>query len=208
MEIILKETQYKNLLIESIENKIESESQKQKSFINNLIKPLKGDFNLDLKFLLTWSTTIGGLVHPVYTLVKDSNPQISESDLSLITVGTILTFFYNKKELLHEILQKIRENNLVEIFDQMLSKTYDLKYAFEDFISSLGVTFSNLTSILAFTFLLNVLGIVTSAANEGLGQDEYMLIVKSILLYFATNTTKNIASKILNKMFDRFKNKN
>jgi hypothetical protein len=208
MEIILNENQYKSLLIESIENKIESESKEQKKFIGNIVKNVKSDFNLDLRFLLTWSTTIGGLMNPVYHLIKDLNPQISDSDLSLIAAGVILTFYYNNKELLGKVLDLLREKNLVDVFDQMLSKTYDLKYAFEDFISSLGVTMSDLTNILAFTFLLNVLGFIRTAAEQGIGEDDFILIAKGLVLYFATNTTKNITFKIVKKIFERFKGKN
>jgi hypothetical protein len=208
MEIILNENQYKSLLIESIENKIESESKEQKKFIGNIVKNVKSDFNLDLRFLLTWSTTIGGLMNPVYHLIKDLNPQISDSDLSLIAVGVILTFYYNNKELLGKVLDLLREKNLVDVFDQMLSKTYDLKHAFEDFISSLGVTISDLTNILAFTFLLNILGFIRTAAEQGIGEDDFILIAKGLVLYFATNTTKNITFKIVKKIFERFKGKN
>jgi hypothetical protein len=208
MEIILNEIQYKKLLIETIESKIESESKEQKRFMNGIVKNVKSDFNLDLKFLLTWSTTIGGLMNPVYDLIKGMNPHVSDSDLALVTIGTILTFYYNNKDLLNRVLELIRENNLVDIFDQMLSKTYDLKYAFEDFISSLGVTVSDLSSILAFTFLLGTLGVIRNAAEQGISENDFMLIAKGLVLYFATNTTKNIATKIIKKIFNRFKEKN
>jgi hypothetical protein len=147
-------------------------------------------------------------MNPVYHLIKDLNPQISDSDLSLIAAGVILTFYYNNKELLGKVLDLLREKNLVDVFDQMLSKTYDLKYAFEDFISSLGVTMSDLTNILAFTFLLNVLGFIRTAAEQGIGEDDFILIAKGLVLYFATNTTKNITFKIVKKIFERFKGKN
>lgn len=206
MDIVLNESQYKSLILESIKNKFEEKSENEKKFLKDIVSTVKKEFDIDLKFILTWSTTIAGLIKPVYELISENHVDLSSSDLALLSVGVIMTFFYSSRDSLHRILQLIREKGLISEFDEMISKTYDLKDAFSDFVSSLGVTIGNLSNILAFTFLLSTLGIINEVAKEGLSDGDLEMIIKSILLYFGTLTTKSIAREILNKMFKRFKN--
>lgn len=205
MDVVLNESQYKSLILESIKNKFEQKSEDQKKFLNKIVSTVNREFNIDLKFILTWSTTIAGLMGPVYELISENHVDLSQSELALITVGVIMTFFYNTKEPLGRILQLIRERGLISEFDDMMSKTYQLKDAFSDFISSLGVSVGNLTNVLAFTFLLSTLGIIIDVSKEGFGENEIEMVIKSILLYFGTLTTKGIAKEIIKKMIKRFK---
>lgn len=205
MDVVLNESQYKSLILESIKNKFEQKSEDQKKFLSKIVSSVNKEFNIDLKFILTWSTTIAGLMEPVYELISENHVDLSQSELALITVGVIMTFFYTTKEPLGRILQLIRERGLISEFDDMMSKTYQLKDAFSDFISSLGVSVGNLTNVLAFTFLLSTLGIIIDVSKEGFGENEIEMVIKSILLYFGTLTTKGIAKEIIKKMIKRFK---
>jgi hypothetical protein len=90
-------------------------------------KTVKKQFGIDLEFLLTWGTTIGGLVKPVSDFIKGTYPELSDTNLALICTGVILTYFTNNKKLLSEVIEKIKENGLIFEFDLMLEKSGKLK---------------------------------------------------------------------------------
>jgi len=204
MNIILKENQYKVLIFETIKNKFKSKIEEDKSLIEKIVSDVKKDFNLDLKFILTYSVTIAGLINPVYELMSKNYPKIDSSDLSLITVGVIMTYYYNNLELLNKILILIRDKELVDEFENMLSKTEIIKKRFFEFINSLNISLSSFSNILAFTFLLGVLEVLLSFSQTGFSQLELDKFVIGLSGYFATLATKSTIEKLIYKIIKRF----
>lgn len=207
MDLILNENQYKKIILEVAKKKIEGSSEENKSLIKRIVSEVKKEFKLDLKFILTYSVTIGGLIGPVYEIVSSSVPSLSSVEMSLISVGVIMTYYYNNAELLNKILIKIRDNGLINEFNLMLEKSETLKNAFADFVQSLNVTIGSMSNILAFTFLLNVLSTLVSFANNDFSDLETSKLVYSLLGYFGTLSSKEITKELLTKMIERFKSK-
>ena len=143
MDLVIKESHYRKILLESVKNGIEGSSESNKNLIKNAISNVKRSFGIDLKFILTYSVTIGGLMGPVQEIIKSEIPTLSETDLSLLIVGTIMTYYYNNVEELQRILRLIRDNNLINEFNYMLEKTGRLKDAFFDFVSETEFKFKD-----------------------------------------------------------------
>jgi hypothetical protein len=204
MEVILKDKQYKKVLLEVVKKNIEGSSEKNKTLIKRVVSDVKKHFNIDLKFILTYSVTIGGLIGPVYDIISLQLPNLSSFELSLITIGTIMTYYYNNRDILHNILVKIRDNNLINEFNLMLEKTETLKSAFFDFVKSLGVTFGSMSNILGFTFLLNVLNTLLNFADSNFSDFEAKSFVVGLTGYFGTLASKELTMEILTKMIKRF----
>lgn len=207
MEVILKDKQYKKVLLEVVKKNIEGSSEENKNLIKRIVKDVKKHFGLDLKFILTYSVTIGGLLGPVHDIVSLELPNLSSSELSLITIGTIMTYYYNNQNMLHNILIKIRDNNLINEFNLMLEKTETLKDAFFEFVKSLGITFGSMSNILGFTFLLNVLGTLLNFANSDFSEFDTQSFVTGLTGYFGTLASKELTMEILTKMVKRFQGK-
>ena len=155
MDLILNESQYQTILLENVKSSIEASSEQNKNLIKKIVSNVKKSFNIDLKFILTYSVTIGGLIGPVEGLVKQQMPELGNTEISLILVGTIMTYYYNNAELLHKILKLIRDKGLINEFNYVLEKTERLKDAFLDFVSSLGVTFGSMSNILGILSIIN-----------------------------------------------------
>lgn len=204
MEVILKDKQYKKVLLEVVKKNIEGSSEENKTLIKRVVSDVKKHFNIDLKFILTYSVTIGGLIGPVYDIIRLQLPNLSSFELSLITIGTIMTYYYNNRDILHNILVKIRDNNLINEFNLMLEKTETLKSAFFDFVKSLGVTFGSMSNILGFTFLLNVLNTLLNFADSNFSDFEAKSFVVGLTGYFGTLASKELTMEILTKMIKRF----
>lgn len=207
MEVILKDKQYKKVLLEVVKKNIEGSSEENKNLIKRVVSEVKKHFGLDLKFILTYSVTIGGLLGPVHNIVSLELPDLSSTDLSLITIGTIMTYYYNNRDLLHNILVKIRDNNLINEFNLMLEKTETLKNAFFDFVKSLGVTFGSMSNILGFTFLLNVLGTLLKFVKSDFSDLDTQSFITGLTGYFGTLASKELTMDILSKMLKRFQSK-
>lgn len=207
MDVILNENQYKKIILEVAKKKIEGSSEGNKNLIKRIVSDVKREFKLDLKFILTYSVTIGGLIGPVYEIVSSSIPSLSSVEMSLISVGVIMTYYYNNVELLNRILIKIRDNGLINEFNLMLEKTENLKLAFLDFVQSLNVTIGSMSNILAFTFLLNVLSTLVNFAENDFTDLETSKLIISLLGYFGTLASKHITKELLTKMIERFKSK-
>lgn len=206
MEIILSESQYKILIIESVKDSLKEKSEESKKFVGKIVEEVKNDVGIDLNFLLTWSTTIAGLMSPVYEFISGKHPELTSGQLSLITIGVILTFYFDVKKNLGEVIDKIKEDGLIEVFDEMLEKTYLLKDYFTKFIESLGVSVIKLSNILAFTFLISVMNVIYESANSGFDESQQQILISGILAYLGTLTTKSVGRQIIKKMFKRFKN--
>lgn len=207
MDLILNKSQYQTILFESVKTSIENSSEENKNLIKKVVSNVKKNFDLDLKFILTYSVTIGGLIGPVEDLVRQEIPNLGESELSLIIVGTIMTFYYNNREVLHKILKLIRDRGLINEFNFFLQKTERLKDVFLDFVTSLGVTFGSMSNILGFTFLLNILGGLLRYAENDFNDFPVEKLVIGLLGYFGTLASKEITREIIEKVIKRFREK-
>lgn len=207
MDLILNKSQYQTILFESVKTSIENSSEENKNLIKKVVSNVKKNFDLDLKFILTYSVTIGGLIGPVEDLVRQEIPNLGEAELSLIIVGTIMTFYYNNREVLHKILKLIRDRGLINEFNFFLQKTERLKDVFLDFVTSLGVSFGSMSNILGFTFLLNILGGLLRYAENDFNDFPVEKLVIGLLGYFGTLASKEITREIIEKVIKRFRGK-
>lgn len=131
------------------------------------LKDTQKMMKFDLKFLLTWSATIGGFMGPLTQYIKDQNVEITESNINLIVVGVCATLFYNNEKLVAELVSKIKEKGLIPVFESALQKGDELKSALMRFLESIGLTVGNLFAIASFTFLIPIIGMLNSYATSG-----------------------------------------
>jgi len=203
MKVLISENQYKHLVMESTNSKVTNELEKMKSFTKNLSVKTKKQLGFGLKFLLTWGATIGGLMSPVSDFISGEHPELSDKDLTLLTVGCVLTYFTDNKEKLKIVLEKIKDGGLVKVFDTMLSKTNELKNTFLSFIDSLSISTHSLSNMLAYTFLIPILPQLYDMSISGVSGDDIDEITKRITLFIGSTvsgiTIKDIVSKITNK---------
>ena len=89
----------------------------------------------------------------------------------------------------------------------MLEKTRTLKDSFSDFVGSLGVTIGTMSNILAFTFLLNVLGTMVNFSQNNFSDLETEKFIIGLSGYFTTLASKQITQQIISKMVERFRTK-
>jgi len=205
MDIILTESQYIKILKESKENQIERVFSDSRSFTKKIISDAKKQFGIDFSFLATWGSVIGGFVGPVSLYMQGLYPNLSDSDITLISFGIILTFFSSNKEKLAKVLELIKEKKLITFFDRALNKSYELKDVFFGFLESLNVTFSKVSNMIAYTFLVPLVPLLRDISTFSLTENQIELIAMGLGHYTGGIIASNLLTNLVKKMIDRFK---
>lgn len=205
MDIILTESQYIKILKESKENEIEKKFSDSKEFTKNILSNGKKQFGIDFTFLGTWGSVIGGFVGPVSKYMQGMYPNLTDTDLTLISLGIILTYFSSNKEKLHKVLQLIKEKKLITFFDRALDKTYDLKEAFFGFLESLNITFSKVSNMIPYTFLVPLVPLLKDIPELSLDESQIKLIGLGISSYVGGIIASNFIYSLIKKIIERFK---
>lgn len=205
MDIILTESQYIKLLVEKNEQDIANKFSRSKEIAKKIISDVKTQFGIDFTFLGTWGSVIGGFVGPISDYMSGRYPNLSDTDISLICFGIILTFFSSNKKKLNQVLQLIKEKGIITFFDRALEKSFDLKYAFFGFMESLNLTMSNVSNMIAYTFLVPLVPMLKDIASLDLSKDQIDLLIMGISHYTGISIGSKVLKNIVEKIIERFK---
>lgn len=205
MNIILTESQYIKLLKEERENEIEQTFSNSANVARKIVNDVKKQYKIDFTFALTWGSVIGGFVGPISRYLEGTYPNLTESDITLICFGIILTFFSDNKEKLQKVLQLIKKKGIITFFDRAINKAYDLRDAFFDFIKSLNVTFSKISNMMAYTFLVPLVPLLKNLIELDLSGDQIDLIVKGIAHYSGLSLSSSVIKNLVEKIIERFR---
>ena len=204
MKIIISESQYKKILLEERENSLLGKLKGLKSFFKKVSEETKNQVGLDLDFLTTWGVTIAGFVMPVSDFIEGKFPEMSSTDLSLISTGIILTYYHSNKKMLGTVLEKIKEKELVFEFDSALKAADKLKNVFLSFVESLAIPTSKISNMLAYTFLIPILPELYEAAQSGSSVDVKEIVERS-LAFLVVSFGGNFAKRLMMEIVKRFK---
>lgn len=157
MEFIVTESQLLRLIKENKnEDDLSTSIKRMSSYTNNLVNRVLKSYDINLKMLLTWGTSIAGLVMPLDEFIKTSNFNISENQKYLILAGVAFVIFFEGKKGMTKVLNKIKEEGLGDVFDTVLLKGLQLKDAFSSFLRSLRIVSSQLLEIISYAFLIPI----------------------------------------------------
>ena len=204
MKIIITESQYIKILSEERQNNLLEKLKDLKSFFKKVSEETKNQVGLDLSFLTTWGVTIAGFVKPVSEFIEGKFPEMSSTDLALISTGIILTYYHSNKEMLSKVLNKIKEKELVFEFDSALKVADKLKNVFLSFIESLAVPTSKISNMLAYTFLIPILPELYEAAQSGSQVDVKEIIERSVA-FLVVSFGGNLIKRLMLEIVKRFK---
>ena len=139
MKILISESSNKMILTESVLNDIKDKLMSAKEVAIMAIKSTAKQLNMDLKFLLTWGASIGGLMGPLSDYINGNYPEIDEASVYSLIVGAVSIVFYNNEIQIRKVIEDIKEKRLSDVFSDVLEKTKELKNTLSDFISSVGI---------------------------------------------------------------------
>ena len=205
MKFILTESQYKKILFEERTNNVSSKLQSLKRYFNTVSTESKKQIGLDLEFLATWGVTIAGFVRPISEFIKGNYPELTNTELALLSTGVILTYFTSNKDGIKKVLEKIKENSLIQEFDHMLEKASELKEYFISFIGSLAIPVSKISNMMAYTFIIPIIPELYEYA-QGHSSMEIEEMIKRVIGFVGITLSGSMIKNLLKEIVKRFKN--
>jgi hypothetical protein len=167
MEFLINESQLKLILQEQDQSKMSDYMKELYSFTSNIINKVRKTYGLNLKLLLTWGASVGGLVMPLDNFIRSGRFDITDEQVALLLVGVACTYFYDNENALKKILSKIKEEGLEDIFKEVLLKGKNLKDSFTKFIKSSKVTINSTLDIITYSFLIPIITDIQSLITSG-----------------------------------------
>ena len=207
MKVVISETQYFKVLTESKKIEVESALSDSKRFTRKLMSDVKEQFGIDFSFAATWGSVIGGFAKPISDYLHGIHPELTDSQLSLIIFGIVLTFFSSSTEKLKTVLDIIKDKKLITFFNQGLMKAYDLRDSLFSFLESLNLTFSKVSNMIAYAFLIPITPLLYNVATMDLTQDQIELIAKSVGHWGGIIIPSKMLYAIVKRMIERFRTK-
>jgi hypothetical protein len=152
------------------------------SFTSNLVNKAKKTYGFNLKLLLTWGASVGGLVMPLDGFIRTGRFELTDQQATLILIGVACTHFFDNAKTLKSILTKIKEEGLEDTFKEVLIKSRNLKDSFFRFMKSANVTIKSTLELVTYSFLIPIITDIQSAITEGADlQTTAMTIAKRLV---------------------------
>jgi len=205
MDFLINESQLRTILQEQDESRMNGYMKTMYSFTKNLVNRAGKVYNLNLKMLLTWGTAVGGLVMPLDQFIKSGEFNLSDDQRYLVLAGiAFILFFDNKKELV-DVLKKIKEEGLEEVFKKTLDKGKELKSSFKGFLFSLNVSVGSFMDIVAYAFLIPIILDIQNIAESSVDPKEAGLLiaerlVSSGIVVIGAQALSQVIRKIIQKL--------
>lgn len=204
MEILISENQKKELIILESVSKIGSLIKDMSKVGNDAIKTANANFKFDLKILATFSAGIGGVIVPLNDFVRGEFPKLTEQNYVLITVAVAMILVTEHTENIKKLLTEISKQNLDKEFKKTLKVGTELKNSFLDFMNSLNLTFSKITQIMGYAFLIPVIDIIWGLSQDNMIDNTSEIVIR-MLLSLGTHYSAIFLKEIITKMIDRFR---
>jgi hypothetical protein len=207
MKILISESSNKMILTESVLNDIKDKLMSAKEVAIMAIKSTAKQLNMDLKFLLTWGASIGGLMGPLSDYINGNYPEIDEASVYSLIVGAVSIVFYNNEIQIRKVIEDIKEKGLSDVFSDVLEKTKELKNTLSDFISSVGITVGQVGNIISYAFLIPIIPMLISLSTNSDADTSLIVnkLVKSLLSSGGVALSANLLKVILIKIVERIK---
>jgi hypothetical protein len=204
MNYIVNEHQLRRFILEEKNENISNDLKTMKSFVVDVIAGVKKKYGINLKFLITWGTAIGGLVMPLDAYIRNGNFELSEEQIYLVIVGVVLIQLFNSSKAIGEVLDKIKEEGLTDIFNTSSEKFKELKSSYLDFMNSLNLTIGSTGELIAYAFLIPIVtDIVEIASGTSNLWANSQLIAERLLMSGVIVVSSQILTEIIAKILKR-----
>jgi hypothetical protein len=205
MKVLISENQYKSIILESPRKQINFDLNRLKNFTEEVIGKFQEDTGIQFKLLFTWGAAVGGILLPLNNFIETGGFELNSFQATSILVATAAILFGENSRLIKQIISKIKEDGIEEIFDIVLEKGNQLKQTFLDFIESLNVTMYTMTNIMSYAFLIPILPIIWEISNNGGDVTDAKDITIRLLSFGLTSVTGAFLKTLISKIIKRFR---
>lgn len=204
MDFLINESQLKLILSEEDRSELSGYMKELKLFTNQIVSRVLKSYNINIRMLLTWGTSVGGLVLPLDQYLKSGNFNISEEQRMLVLAGIAFTLFFETKKPLVKLLNTIKEEGLEEIYIEGVRKGSQLKKSFLNFMSSINVSVGSFMDTVAYSFLIPIIMDIQSIALRTADPKEAsMLISERLVASGVILIGAQVLTRVIKKIIDR-----
>ena len=122
------------------------------------------------------------MVLPLDQFLRTQNFNMTEEQQALVLTGIVFTLFFETKKPFEKVISKIKEEGLMDVFENGLRKGSELKESFSNFIMSLGVGTSNFLDTIAYSFLIPIITDIYSVATETQDIEQAAILIAERLI--------------------------
>lgn len=206
MDFLINESQLRTILMEQDKSKLSGYMKKLHSFTNNIVNRVSKSYGLNLKMLMTWGTSVGGMVMPLDNYLRTGNFDLTDDQRYLVLAGIAFIMFYENKRGLTKILEKIKEEGLEDAFKSGLEKAKDLKNSFKSFLSSINVTVGSFLDTVAYSFLIPIILDIQSVASGSTDLKEAsIMITERLIASGVVVVSAKVLASVIKKILERIK---
>lgn len=166
MEFLITESQLRVLLQEEEKSQLGLYVKNMYAFTKQMIGKVFRSYGINLRMLLTWGTSVGGLVLPLDQYLRTNHLNLDEDQRMLVLVGIIFALFFETKRPFAKIMSLIKENGLEDVFENGFRKGTQLRDAFTDFLSSANTGVGTFLEAIAYSFLIPIITDVQSVLGQ------------------------------------------
>jgi hypothetical protein len=157
MNYIITEHQLKIITEGTTDSKFGENMRRLYSFSTRLISKVEKKYGLNLRLLSTWGPAVGGFVMPLDNFIKSGGFNFTEQQSALVLIGVAASIFFDNKPILKKVVDKIKEEGLVDGFKQVLNQAKSLKKVFVKFMESLSTSITSISEIISYSFLIPII---------------------------------------------------
>lgn len=182
MEFLITESQLRTLLSEEERSQLGSYMKQLNAFTKQIVSRVAKSYGLNLRMLLTWGTSVGGMVLPLDEFLKTGDFNLTEEQRMLVLSGIAFSLFFESRRSITKLLSTIKDEGLEDVYKKGLKKGKELKTAFIDFIESLSVGTSLFVDTIAYSFLIPIINDIYSVTLNSQDLEEAAILIAERLL--------------------------
>jgi hypothetical protein len=206
MDLLISESQYKLILLESSYSNLTQSVKELKDFGNKVVRIALKKFGLNLRLLSTWGASVGGLVMPLDNFIRTGEFNLTDEQSYLILAGVTAFLFFETRRQKIGIFAKIKKEGLENEFNRVLEVGGRLKSAFVGFLNSLNITISSVMELAAYSFLIPIITDIIDYLEPSSDIIEISkLISKRLIAAGGVIISSEMLFKVIQKILRRFK---
>jgi len=205
MDYLITESQLRVILEEQDKSSITNKVKELDSYTKNLVSKFQNAYGINLNFLLTWGSSVAGLVMPLDNFIRSGNFELTDDQITLILIGVAFTHLNGDVNTFKKILNKIKDDGLEEVFKEVLFKSRNLKDSFYNVLKSANVTLKSTFDILSYSFLIPIIGDIQSLTDGGDDLQTIAMRISKRLVASGLVVVGQIAlTEVIKKLLKRF----
>jgi len=202
MDILITESQQKLLITEGVGETLQKLYSGTIDYSADLYQRVLKRLGINFKILLTFSSMIGAITRPLEEFLRGKFPTLNEDEILLLLIGTISILYFENKELLKEVLGRIKSLGIESELKTAVQKTKSLESSFRKFLGNTVKGLSFTSDVIAYTYMIPLLGYLVNAfQGHTFSPEEIELLITRLsaigIFHISTEMLSDIVKKIL-----------